>query len=573
MNTNFTKMLPPLKSEGVEVAGKKSRVQSTPKMLNAVQTHSNVRVGSYEELVRLATMMEETDSGHAFDKYESLLTEKEAAIDRKWNQLRNKINGTIASSLSVENGLSAVPFYDALKFINEEGSEEQELYSYIQAMPKGGNLHIHTSATYEIRSFLKDLLSGIFQDNVYVMMSDFLYYSDKTGQTNKVLKGTLVMLLEPPTTYGVSLEICKPLKNLTKQEKETLYQLLTLADNQNDYIENIPYIWDGFNDVFSRISEILCVPPIYQDYYQGAFRTLAEDHVNYCELRCGVASYFFADNSYLFGNDIQKEVFDEADPLFIRLLKNAYQAVFQKYNGFQLKLVFTANRGAGSMESSFKKLRLTYEWMNSETINENPCRLPGVTEKSEFILGFDLVSEEDRGAKTQEFMKYAYEQEKGSLYLANVPFYFHDGESNRYDDDNLFSAYLMGSRRIGHGLNLYRFPYLQEMVEMNNMALEVCPISNQVLRYIPDLRMHPVFGYLKQGLPCVICSDDPQILGNPGLSYDFFMLYISGNLTLKGMKRLIKNSYEYSGMNEEETKVALELWETEWEKFVDNMSL
>lgn len=82
--------------------------------------------------------------------------------------------------------------------------------------------------------------------------------------------------------------------------------------------------------------------------------------------------------------------------------------------------------------------------------------------------------------------------------------------------------------------------------------MEVCPISNQLLRYTLDLRMHLIGEYMNRGVECVVCSDNPTILGNGGLSYDFWEVYYSQLLGLKEIKKLIINSYMYSGMTDKE---------------------
>ena len=66
-----------------------------------------------------------------------------------------------------------------------------------------------------------------------------------------------------------------------------------------------------------------------------------------------------------------------------------------------------------------------------------------------------------------------------------------------------------GPARIGHGLALVRHPLLMEMARDRGIAIEVCPISNQVLGYVGDLRAHPAVAYINAGIPVVLSPDDP----------------------------------------------------------------
>ena len=56
----------------------------------------------------------------------------------------------------------------------------------------------------------------------------------------------------------------------------------------------------------------------------------------------------------------------------------------------------------------------------------------------------------------------------------------------------------------------------------NEVVLEVNPLSNQILRYVDNLEVHPVNGFIAQGLTVVLAADDPGAFGYSGLSYDWW---------------------------------------------------
>jgi adenosine deaminase CECR1 len=100
----------------------------------------------------------------------------------------------------------------------------------------------------------------------------------------------------------------------------------------------------------------------------------------------------------------------------------------------------------------------------------------------------------------------------------------------------------------------------------------VCPISNQILSYVADLRLHPAERYIRHGVVCTLSSDDPGIFGNDGLSYDFWEAAMSWELGLAELKRLARNSIEYSAMTRPERKRALRAWEAKWKTFIDELN-
>ena len=66
----------------------------------------------------------------------------------------------------------------------------------------------------------------------------------------------------------------------------------------------------------------------------------------------------------------------------------------------------------------------------------------------DFVAGFDLVGQEDKGQPLVEFAT------KLQALGDNVQLFFHAGETNWYGtstDENLIDAILLNTKRIGHG--------------------------------------------------------------------------------------------------------------------------
>lgn len=103
----------------------------------------------------------------------------------------------------------------------------------------------------------------------------------------------------------------------------------------------------------------------------------------------------------------------------------------------------------------------------------------------------------------------------------------------------------MNTTRIGHGYALSKHPAILEIINKRDIAIEVNPLSNQVLGLVHDLRNHPGAVYVSKNMPIIISNDDPGFWSAKGLSYDFyyaFMSFAPRNAGLKMLKQLVLNS-------------------------------
>jgi adenosine deaminase CECR1 len=184
------------------------------------------------------------------------------------------------------------------------------------------------------------------------------------------------------------------------------------------------------------------------------------------------------------------------------------------------------------------------------------------------VKGFDLVEEEDR---TNTNLFFAEELLAATRDAARrgvtLPLYLHSGESNWAENENLYDAVLLGASRIGHAVALVKHPLLMDIVKARGIAIEICPTSNQMLGYVPDLRNHPAVHYINAGIPIVLSPDDSGVMRN-SLSHDFYVAFMAWGLDLRGLKQIAMNSLTYSAMSGDEKRRALEEWARRWSAFV-----
>lgn len=163
-----------------------------------------------------------------------------------------------------------------------------------------------------------------------------------------------------------------------------------------------------------------------------------------------------------------------------------------------------------------------------------------------------------------------------TLKESGTSFFFHAGETNwcGISDMNLFDAILLNTSRIGHGYAILKHPELAKIVREKKIAIEISPISNQVLKLIDDIRNHPAAILIADNYPVVITCDDPTFWGAKGLSFDWYLTFMglaSKTADLKLLKQLAMNSIVYSSMGPEEKSFAMQKWQHDWDMFINNL--
>ena len=109
------------------------------------------------------------------------------------------------------------------------------------------------------------------------------------------------------------------------------------------------------------------------------------------------------------------------------------------------------------------------------------------------------------------------------------------------------AAYVWGAidvlrvTRIDHGDAAADDPVLVQRLALERIPLTMCPLSNQRLQVIPDLRTHPLKALLDAGVLVTVNSDDPAYFG--GYLVDNYLAIAEAlGLTRAELEQLAQNS-------------------------------
>ncbi|XP_075164073.1 adenosine deaminase-like [Haematobia irritans] len=410
---------------------------------------------------------------------------------------------------------------------------QSPLFQIISKMPKGGVLHAHDTALCSTDFLIK----LTYRENLWVChnnekksMETFKFSKNKPEVTDPHDDCVWELMSKVRELYGTD-QVDGYLR-----ERFTLYPVQKFVDNNA--------AWEQFMGIFRLLDGLLLYVPVWADYYYNALEEFYADGVQYLEFRSTLPILY----------DLDGNKFTELDTVDVyKQTLDKFMAAHPNFIGSKLIYAPIRNVDDAGMEHFLK---------TCITIKE---KYPS------FIAGFDLVGQEEPGRPLKDFIPQ----------LLSVPddidFFFHAGETNWFGssvDENLIDAVLLGTKRIGHGFALVKHPLVLQMVKERNIAVEVNPVSNQVLQLVADFRNHPCSHFFADNYPVVISPDDPSFWKASPLSHDFYIAFLgiaSAHSDLRLLKKLALNSINYSSLTPDQKIEALKKWQTQWDIFISNM--
>jgi len=450
--------------------------------------------------------MIDKDRSTRFTKDVQILSVKEQRVEKRLMEMRDEI-------VQGDHSPLLLGFFDGKEII-----QNSELHKFFKAMPKGGHLHVHIEASVAMETFMN------------FTKRDFVYYNMKENSLVTAPNG-----LDTP-----GFEKCNDLRlNWTQEgtfDEYLIGKLLLHADEIKS--KESTTIWDSFQYKFMLNDAVIHYHEFYREGLLAYYRQAKSEGVRIVELRHASGIIFDDNHNYL----SYKEEFE------------MYQSVIDEIHledpDFELRVIVVGFKVLGK-EFVVKQLE-SYQF--------------ALRNGFDFVTGFDLVNQEDVTDPIYEFVDDMLAAKDG---FSNFNFYFHAGESANTTNENLYDAILLGSKRIGHGINIAFHPHLLDLVVERNIGYEICPISNFILGYTLDMRWHPVRYLMSKGVAVTISSDDPVFWDYQGIDLDFTYAFLAWQLDLKDVKQLAINSIKQSSVSESAKKRILKLFYLDWNKFID----
>ncbi|OJT14101.1 Adenosine deaminase CECR1-A [Trametes pubescens] len=476
-----------------------------------------------EEYLREHELLIAEDRSHRVDADAfGVASDTEKQADQILRRIRAEEHETVWSRAAPEIP-GAAHVFPGMEFLTaRETILKTKLFRAVAKMPKGTLLHSHLDATVNARVLLNIALK---HPAIHVRTSTRL-----TAETiHNVLPEFCPLPQDQWTSLGSLTDSVYEQGSGSAGFNEWAVCALTINPTEAYHTHNTTAkIWEKFLSTFAVARGLVWYMLIFVEYVREFFLSSIEDGILYIETRI---PFWY---KYMIGADGQENVphrewllvYDEV----IAGVKRDLAAQGRSDEFVGSKIIYSAVKKDLTCEG--------LEWFLEDCI----------ALKQEFphlICGFDLVGPEDPLPPLINFIvpfqRFVTRQKVLDL---DIPFILHAGETlgdGTAADMNLYDTILLGTKRIGHSFSLAKHPKLMELCRERNIAVEMCPISNEILRLTGSMPMHPLPILMNQGVPITLNSDDPAVFGNMGLSFDFFQVLIvsevTGLLTVKALAR------------------------------------
>ncbi|WP_221029020.1 adenosine deaminase family protein [Actomonas aquatica] len=410
-------------------------------------------------------------------------------------------------------GLRADDFgarYDALR----AAATPAQLYTFLYALPKGGDLHNHFGGANRAE-WMWAVLTDPTRNG-----GDTFYARERFAAAPDAIAATARHHTVRQATYD-------QLSPAVQREYVAL-TAMTAAERRG-WLDGFRLDAPGegrdvfFDDHWPRLGDINDNPHVRFELLAENIKAFAAEGLRYLELQFGVTG--------LHHNDLTPLSDDEA----LALLEARLARPDVADTGLVVRFQEMVLRFAPDAEAELAK---TYAWVDAHRDRWVAINMAGIEENGH---GYPL-----RFLETYRRLRAQY---------PTLPLSIHAGEMDS-PDRNIRETLLLGASRIGHGLNLLGDPETLLLLQHSDRTLiEINLISNRLLEYVPDLDRHPFPELLRTGVPVCLNTDD-RGMWDSNLTDEYYTAVTHYNLSWAELVALGRNSLTHAFV-EEPTKARL----------------
>ena len=410
---------------------------------------------------------------------------------------------SILLALCLVSPLAATDFSSRFDTIKRT-AKPAELYTFLYALPKGGDLHNHLGGAvrpewwYELAT--NPALNG--GDTFYTRIK----YSTTPEASEELtlfrnIRGYTYRQLPP----AIQADYVR-LDQLTPELKQAWLDSLRLdrpGEGRGEF----------FGQLFQRIGQLFHNPHVVAESIVWNLRAFGAEQLRYLEGQTHVHGITDNEGRAISAHD------------FAAFLQRRLAQPDAIATGVVLRLQLAVLRFLPNAE---QQLEEHYEF---------------VATHRDLFVGLNMVGIEENGHGYPARFLATFRALRARYPTLDLS--IHAGEMDG-PDTHIRDTLLLGASRIGHGVNLLQDPdTLLLLQQTRRVLIEVNLISNRLLEYTPDLAKHPFPEYLRTGIPVCLNTDD-RGMWDSNLTDEYYTAVTTYNLSWDEIVMLGRNSLTYS---------------------------
>jgi adenosine deaminase CECR1 len=404
---------------------------------------------------------------------------------------------------------AAEPWFEKLK----AEATPRQLYTFLYALPKGGDLHNHLSGGIRSEWLWDIALAQAGRGYTYytkVRINNCAGYGSNEFGPHPYL----LLFVNLQASHYAQLDACqkgeyKKLQDLTPAEKQGWLDSIRLDQPYEGRDEFFGAHWQRLNDLWRN-------PYATADMIVRDMQAFGKEGVVYLELNDGAIGYLKPDGSLVAPDET------------VAIYKQRLAQADARATGVEVRMQSSILRFLPSAEEDLKTL---YAFTDRHR---------------DLYVGVNMVGREDnekgyplRFLPTLRALRRQY---------PDINLSIHAGESDE-PNHHVRDSLLLGAKRIGHGVNLISDPDTMLLMRNGPYMIEINLISNLLLEYVKEFKDHPFPEYLRLGIPVALSTDD-RGMWDSNLTDEYFVAVREFNLSWEELVNMGRNSLQYSFVQE-----------------------
>ena len=403
-----------------------------------------------------------------------------------------------------------------------------QLYAFLFALPKGGDLHHHGGLSvyahvwYNVATSEQTLRRNTFYTRVDPKICDGV--EDLSPRFSTIQRATWRKL------SGCRQSEYQALQSLSPEVKRQWLSSLILdqpGEGRDEFFERIT----------RRVGEMSRDPYAFADATIENMRLFGAEGVRYIEAQ--ISPIVFADA------EGKLYPLEESNRIITERIREARQST-----GVALRFQNVIIRFRPDAE---QRLENAYDF---------------VSRHRDQWVGINMAGREDNDKGYA--LRFLPTYRKMRAIYPDIPLSIHGGEKDSPGHE-VRDTLLIGATRIGHGVNLITDPDTMLLMRNNKYLVEINLVSNKVLEYVPDTSKHPFPEYLRTGIPVCLNTDD-RGSWDSNMTDEYFTAVTTFRLSWSEIVQLGRNSLTFSFADPELKKQMLNEYDGAVEKFEKRFS-